>query len=173
MRNEYEICGDKVSIFLKRKDGSCFETLIDLFDLNKVMSVDGWYVHERGYKRYYVVGSMKLRKGKHKLISLHRFLTEPQKDLVVDHIDRDPMNNTRVNLRVVYPFQNAQNLGVNKKNNSGVRGVRWHKQAKKWAATVRVKGYPRYEEFFYTKEEAVKAVIEARKKLMPFSHELL
>lgn len=45
-----------------------------------------------------------------KSVSLHRFLIgEIPQGAVVDHIDRNPLNNRRINLRVVNKYQSAQN----------------------------------------------------------------
>ena len=45
-----------------------------------------------------------------KAVSLHRFLVkEIPEGHVIDHIDRDPLNNCRENLRIVNKYQSSQN----------------------------------------------------------------
>lgn len=60
-------------------------------------------------------------------------------DLEVDHIDRNPLNNCRNNLRVVNHLTNMRNRReIQDNNTSGVRGVSWHKG--KYQARIRVQG---------------------------------
>jgi hypothetical protein len=44
-----------------------------------------------------------------KKVYLHRVILGCSDDMVVDHIDRDSLNNTRANLRVVSQKENTQN----------------------------------------------------------------
>ncbi len=44
-------------------------------------------------------------------VYLHREIMQPPAGMVVDHIDRNPLNNTRANLRVVSPRENSFNKG--------------------------------------------------------------
>jgi hypothetical protein len=63
---------------------------------------------------------------------LHRLIMKPCRSLVVDHIDRDGLNNTRANLRVVRPAVNLWN-----RRGSGAsrfKGVCRKRQ--KWAAEI-------------------------------------
>ena len=66
-----------------------------------------------------------------KMIRLHRFLMGPKDDLVIDHKDRDGLNNTRGNLRFVTLGQNGQNSQL-RSGTSEFRGVSWSTQVKKW-----------------------------------------
>lgn len=54
----------------------------------------------------------------------------------IDHIDHDRSNNRWQNLRTVSRGENAKNLGLRDHSVSGVPGVVWHKQRRKWAATI-------------------------------------
>ena len=58
----------------------------------------------------------------------------------IDHINQNKMDNRIVNLRDV-PKEINQRNGTRKKNNtSGVPGVTWHKQHRKWYAQARING---------------------------------
>ena len=56
----------------------------------------------------------------------------------IDHIDGNPGNNRLDNLRNVSSQENMQNKRLRHDNASGVQGVGWHKQAKKWQANITV-----------------------------------
>jgi hypothetical protein len=173
MKNKYEIRGDKVAIFLNRRDGLKLETFISLPDLEKVKSFDGkWYATtKKGLNGFYVNG---IFQDSLKTIYLHRLVLEAPKGYHVDHINHDTLDNTRNNLRIVSHAQNHQNrTHLHKRNTSGVRGVMWSTHAGKWKASVRVAGVSKFERFFDNKEDAVEAVERARKVYMPFSEEAL
>lgn len=58
--------------------------------------------------------------------------------LFVDHIDKIKTNNTLSNLRLVNDIKNCQNRGRRKDNKSGVTGVRYRAEVKKWLAFITV-----------------------------------
>ena len=47
--------------------------------------------------------------GKKTTLTLHRFILDPPSGAFVDHLDGDGLNNTRSNLRICTPRQNAMN----------------------------------------------------------------
>lgn len=55
-------------------------------------------------------------------------------DYVIDHANRDKLDNTRSNLRWVSRSFNAWNKPVSEESSSRFNGVTWHKTAKKWVA---------------------------------------
>ena len=57
-------------------------------------------------------------------------------DGVVDHINRIKHDNRVKNLRVVDCVQNRRNRGLDIRNSSGVTGVYWNNQRKKWHAQI-------------------------------------
>ncbi len=52
----------------------------------------------------------------------------------IDHIDRDRGNNRICNLRECDQLENAWNTSISKLNSSGVKGVYWNKDSKRWHA---------------------------------------
>ncbi len=104
--------------------------IIDAPDFARVSQFNWFYTE--GYARTHP-GS-----GPRSSITLDRLILNPPEGLEPDHVDRDPLNCRRGNLRAATHHENMLNRGANKNNTSGYRGVSWHKQAKKWAAQVSI-----------------------------------
>ena len=58
----------------------------------------------------------------------------------IDHINGIKNDNRIENLRLASKSQNNQNTKLRKNNTSGVKGVSWHKQNKKWRVCIRLNG---------------------------------
>ena len=82
---------------------------------------------------------------------------EDPESLMVDHIDRCPLNNNLSNLRLVTRGQNRQNSRLNRNNTSGYRGV--YKMGRKWQAKVMHRGRSKSLGVFSTPEKAHKALL--------------
>ena len=72
--------------------------------------------------------------------------------VLVDHIDRDKLNNRRNNLRIVTAQQNAFNQSKRSNNKSGVIGVCWWDRDKNWLAQIKF-NYKRHFLGYYDKFE--------------------
>jgi len=103
-------------------------------------------------------GFNKKQKALHKII-----MCKP--NCVVDHIDRNPLNNGRGNLRYCNTKQNVQNTSFFKNNTSGHKGVYFHKGSKKWVAFVGDRNKVITIGSFKNKEDAIKARKEKSNKL--------
>ncbi len=57
-----------------------------------------------------------------------------------DHINHNPLDNRKANLRKVSQRENIFNRGIQKTNNSGIIGVYWVKDRQKWRAALRKDG---------------------------------
>lgn len=82
----------------------------------------------------------------------------------IDHIDGDGLNNRIANLREANNAQNQHNKSANSNSKSGVKGVCWHQEHKKWRANIRQDGRYRHLGYFDTVEEA-KAAYDAAAEL--------
>jgi hypothetical protein len=95
--------------------------------------------------------------GKH--ISLHSYLLKPDDpDLVIDHRDRNPLNNQRSNLRLVTQSQSNVNRGHFNTNGSGAKGVYFNKRTKGWYIQFRNKTlshHPTMEDAVAARQKAV------------------
>lgn len=170
LKNDYEIRGDVTAIFLKRQNGEVFETLIDTNDLEKAKTYPNtWFAHYKKSVDSFYVASRKQEKGKRIAIYLHRFLLNEPRDLIVDHINHNTLDNTKKNLRIVTHAQNMQNLsGAQKNSKSGILGVSWDKCRNKWRVQMHVNGKKTHIGLFEDIKEAEKVAIESRKKAFPF-----
>lgn len=81
-----------------------------------------------------------------------------------DHIDRNPLNNRRNNLRHATISENSKNKRRYKNNTSGITGVTWESDRNKWKASVKVDGKELRLGNFINKDDAVKARLEAEAK---------
>lgn len=95
--------------------------------------------------------STQLIDGKHQL--LHRFLTAAKDGQLVDHRDRDGLNNRRSNIRIATRSQNGANRDANPTNRLGVKGVRRRKSGRFEARIIVAKRYIHLGDFS-TVEEA-------------------
>ena len=72
----------------------------------------------------------------HLLVWLYHYGKFP--DNLIDHIDRNPSNNSIDNLRECLPSENLRNVGILKRNSSGYKGVYWDKSRGLWLAQISV-----------------------------------
>lgn len=81
-----------------------------------------------------------------------------------DHIDRNPLNNQKSNLRKATAVENTRNRNKQRNNTSGIIGVCWAKGRNKWQATVKVDKKNKHLGYFEDFTEAVKARLKGEKK---------
>ena len=61
--------------------------------------------------------------------------------IAIDHIDRNPGNNTISNLRLDPDNKNQGNVGIRINNTSGFPGVHFEKPSQKWIASIWLKDW--------------------------------
>lgn len=126
---------------------------------------------KNGYAQHskYVKGSFDKEKryGKHISIFMHNLIMNPKKDMQVDHIDRNGLNNTRSNLRVVTKSQNYANFSKKKNTRSKYRGVGFlvRKNGKEWQSSTSLNGKCVYIGVYKTEKEAALAYNKFAKKV--------
>lgn len=165
--------------FLVRYKGKNYEVLVDIEDGDRIREVlncpqperraDGrknpWkkrtrslcYVpawKNRGFRPAIWTGG--------KLQYLSRWLlgvTDPK--VIVDHIDQNPLNNTRANLRAVDRRENSYNSGKHgwdrPTKTSQYRGVSWNPQNNSWQAKIYLPDGKTKSSFHKNEEDAAKA----------------
>ncbi|MEY8241653.1 MAG: hypothetical protein RPT25_15005 [Cycloclasticus sp.] len=103
-------------------------THISLSDIG-ILKEHSFYAHKRSDGQYVARSSQK--KGAY----LHRLLLLPEDDQEVDHVNSDPLNNTRGNLRVCSKIQN--NLAKDRETVEGFYGI---KQTRFYSQRIRDHG---------------------------------
>jgi hypothetical protein len=97
---------------------------------------------------------------------LHRFILNAPKGIEVDHVNHDPLDCRKKNLRIATHAENMANRGhAHKNSKSGVRGVYWHGGKRGWRVQVRVNKRSHHIGLFADLAEAEAAAIEARQRL--------
>ncbi len=91
------------------------------------------------------------------IIYMHRQIMNAPKGSIVDHKNRNSLDNTRGNLRFATPSQNACNTRRREKGSSQYRGVRFEKDKRRWQAVIRYNGIRRHLGYFDSEEEAARA----------------
>lgn len=143
-----------MKIIIKNK-----EVEIDDEDYQKVINFPfPWTVGKNGY----VVAVVKGPKGTRSL-KLHRYLMTKEGQGWVDHIDRNPLNNKKENLRWVTPSQSRQNSEKQKRNLLGVKGVK-ETSSGRYRARIQVGGQHICLGTYKTIERAAKAYNDAATK---------
>lgn len=95
-----------------------------------------------------------------KQIPIHRFLLNPDKEKVVDHINRNKKDNRISNLRIADKSLNALNCDVRKTNKSGYTGVWFRNDTGKWCAEIKRYG----KKYCLGCYESIDEAIKVRKK---------
>ncbi len=143
---------------------------------NPLTGLFTWSYGRRGVKAGSVAGSL-TRDGylqikiNHRVYSAHRlamFLANGKWPIgEVDHIDGNRLNNALANLRDVSRSVNSQNQRKAQSDNksSGLLGVTWNKQHKKWQSKIMVNKVYHHVGLFDCSEVAHAAYIEKKRQL--------
>lgn len=111
------------------------------------------------YKWYYVDGKAGTHiDGNRNHTYMHQLImATANTHLIVDHIDRNGLNNQRSNLRLCNTSQNIANSGPRTNNTSGFKGVYFCNQTRKWRAEIKYLGKKKCLGRYATKVEAALA----------------
>lgn len=128
-----------------------------------------WYAHF-SHERVYARRSIRLN-GKTYHIWMHKVIYCRAQNLlippeVIDHIDNNPLNNRRDNLRQATPTQNKWNSGTLQrfKEKGILKGAHYHKRDRCWTSSICVNGKFIHLGTFETMEQAHEAYCEAAKR---------
>lgn len=110
---------------------------------------------------------MKIRDGKRKrvVVWMHNVICSAPEGMVVDHINRNKLDNRKANLRAVTVQQNVWNRKIVKKGRrTRYTGIYWNKEAGKWNVRLRVNGRRKSFGYYADEVEAAKAYDAAVKE---------
>ncbi len=124
----------------------------------KLVNQYSWYAYKNN-NTWYAARRVYTGIGKQqKVESMHRLIMGFPKELI-DHKDRDGLNNKRSNLRVANKSINALNSKMRVDNTSGIRGLNYHKSRNMWRVYSTLNGK--------TNTKWFKDEIEARNYVKP------
>lgn len=117
---------------ITKRDGT--EHIVKVDDKHKDLFKVKWGLNSYGY----VYRKIRLENGKQRTIFLHRFIMgiEYGDKRVVDHLNHNILDNTTANLEIKTHQENTMNCQISKNNTSGITGVSWHKNNKRWQAVI-------------------------------------
>jgi hypothetical protein len=148
--NKFEEPSEELStciaiILTDRRGGILNYAIIDKEDLY-IVNDRHWHLTKSGYAR---------SSDTYNKVFMHNLILGfcPSTKLVVDHINRNPLDNRKHNLRIVSHQTNLQNRGKFKTNRSGETGICLETARNKWRLQINGRFYGRYD----TLEDAVEA----------------
>lgn len=123
---------------------------------------------------YYITGLNSREYRNHRIIALLHDMDISGK--VIDHIDRNTLNNKINNLRVVTQQENAYNRSQQLNNISGATGVNWHKLSGCWVAQWKEnkKNCVRYFLLsdYDSPDDAFRAAVEYRERMVDLHYKI-
>jgi 5'(3')-deoxyribonucleotidase len=137
--------------------------IIDIDDVEKIKNYKWTARLNKNNTKYYIF--CKIDKN---TIILHRYLLNihnKKNNLVVDHINRNTLDNRKSNLRICTNQENLLNKELLATNTSGFLGIYYNKNDDNWCAEIKIKGFKCYLGAYETKEEALIARLLGEKLL--------
>lgn len=119
------------------KDNTNLKIKIDKEDIDKVKQYRWCARYDKTINGYYVEAWE--RGENRKRLKLHRYITNCPKDMVVDHINRDTLDNRKQNLKVCTQQENAKNKGMYKNNKLGLKYIYLNKKGQ-YIVSKRING---------------------------------
>lgn len=129
-------------------------TLVDAADF-EMLSHWSWSVSTAGYAR-----RGQRRSGPSDHVYMHRQLMLPEQDQEVDHINGQPLDNRRANLRLC-SHQENQRSSRRFQGTSSHKGVHWQTRAGMWLADLTTDGH-KYHLGRYLSENAAARAYDAK-----------
>ncbi len=124
--------------------------LIDDEDYDKIKESSWLFSGRYAYRQVW-------NKGKGKTEYMHRIIMGNPKNLEIDHINGNGIDNRKSNLRFATHKQNMANQKSCKTATSQFKGVCWVKRDKKWEASIQTDNRTKHLGYYENEADAAKA----------------
>lgn len=122
--------------------------IVDDEDYDNLINIKFYYGNK------YAVCNKKVN-GTWKNVPMHHIiLGKPRKGYVIDHINRNPLDNRKCNLRICTQSNNSMNRIKLKKSSSKYKGVSFCKRNNKYKSHIKINGVLKYLGTFQNEELA-------------------
>lgn len=156
MFNEYEFNDEKKCMVCHTLQG---DFIFDLEDYEKIKDYK-WYLNPKKYANALALDN----NNKRKYVFASRIIMDCPEDMVVDHINKDTLDNRKENLRIITTTENNRWKKIARNNKYGITGIYLDKETGYWNASICVNLKQIYLGYYKTKEEAIIARLLAEKK---------
>jgi len=138
--------------------------IVDPEDYDR-LSNHKWLAHA-SRRTFYASRAVRTKNGgRQKFLWMHREILRLPDGILVDHINRNGLDNRKANLRPATHSQNAWNRPKLKKHTaSRFKGVHFYKRDRIWQAAIRVNAHTKYLGRFHSEVQAARAYDTAAKK---------
>jgi hypothetical protein len=133
-----------------------FKVLIDDEDFEKYSKIRWQARNNHGSNVFYIASYVNIDgTKKRKNVELGRYLLNAEDGQIVDHINRDTLDNRKENLRICTIAQNSRNSKKRKDNfTSNYKGVYWKSQHRKYCAQINFNRKKIHLGYFETEDQA-------------------
>lgn len=133
--------------------------IVDEEDYERVVAQGKWTVGNcRSNPKFYAQRCIYIE-GKKSTMKMHRFIISCPKNMCVDHINGDTLDNRKSNLRIVSHKDNSRNRAHQKTAAFPYKGIAYYKYCKSrpWAARITCNGKTLFIGSYSSMEEAALA----------------
>lgn len=161
INNEYITDGDTSRLIIHSSKYGVIEFIVDTEDIRRIRNFQWGVNFTRGtyYARYTYPRTGNTKSA----LLLHRLITSFEWE-IVDHINGNPLDNRKANLRSVTILQNNQNCRMRGRNALGVKGVCKVKNYDRYRVTFQANKKKMHVGYYTCLVEAAKAYNAAAKK---------
>jgi len=137
-------------------------TIIDKEDFERVNKYKWYAQYDHDSRNYYAI---RIEKGTRYYLAylILNKIPDVTTGLTIDHINRNPLDNRKENLRVINQSQQNINQRIRRTNKSGKIGVRFDYSSNSWRSTWRESGKQKSKSFSILKYGEDKAYLKAIK----------
>lgn len=145
MKNKYRVIGTTLEIYVQRQNGQVVTILCDPEDMD-ILSQYTWSVRKCRNHLYAVHSNSDTY--------MHRLLCDGS---LIDHINRNPLDNRKSNLRSVTYSMNSRNVVARSNSKSGLVGIYKRKDCNRYQVFATIDKKINYLGLFKTITEAQQA----------------